>query len=80
MDLSSRRRPAGECSELNISKEQLAELQKLREKAISEAFSSGFKLGFRPSAPTPEELKKSAAETKARQEKTMQQALEILTK
>lgn len=66
-------------AKLKLSEEQLADLQKLRDQAISDAFSAGFNLGFRPDLPTPEELKKAAAEKKVRQEESLKKGLEILT-
>jgi len=67
-------------AKLNLSEEQLADLRKLRDQAISAAFSAGFRLGFRPDTPSPEELKKAAAEKKVRQKESLKKGIEILTK
>ena len=67
-------------AKLKLSEKQIADLRKLRKKEISAAFSAGFKLGFRPDSPSPEELKKSAEARRARQAKSLQTGLDILTK
>jgi len=66
-------------AKLSLSEKQLADLRKLREQAISDAFSAGFRLGFRPGDPSPAELKKNAAERRARQERSLKKGLDMLT-
>ncbi|MEZ6058503.1 MAG: hypothetical protein R3C01_17515 [Planctomycetaceae bacterium] len=66
-------------TELKQSEAQRAELAKLREKAISDAVTAGFRLGFRSDGSSPEVLKQHAAERKLREEQSLKRGLEILT-